>query len=106
MRILLGAAVLALGAFFFGPWPHTWAFGQDLGAARSADWKDKPCTKALAASLYADNADAIIADKQGNRFFIPGLPGHSYYVYGFRSQTTCEEARATMSTAQWDQSNR
>lgn len=104
MRILLSGAVLALGAFFFRPWQYTWAFGQDLGAARSADWKDKPCSKALAASLYDDEADAMIAAKQGNRFLIPGSPGHTYYVYGFRSQKSCEAARAAMGTAQWDQS--
>ncbi|WP_310571905.1 hypothetical protein [Gemmatimonas sp.] len=108
MRVLLLGMLLATGVMIYRPWQYTWAFGQDAGAARSADWKDKPCTKALAASLYDDNADANarVAGKQDNRFFIPGSPGHMHYVYGFRSQKACEEARAAMGTAQWDQSTR
>ena len=104
MRALLIGILLATGVILYRPWQYTWAFGQDAGAARSADWKDKPCTKALAASLYDDGAEAMIAAKQGNQFLIPASPGHTYKVYGFRSQSACEQARAAMGTAQWDQS--
>lgn len=111
MRILLvsfvagiGVFAVAIGANLYRPWQYSWAFGQDAGAARSADWKDKPCSKSLAESLYADDAEATVAAKQGNRFFVAGAPGHTHYVYGFRSQQACEQARAALGTAQWDQS--
>ena len=104
MRILLLGILLATRVVLDRPWQYTWAFGQDAGAARSADWKHKPCTNALAATRYDDdNGDAKPASKWGNRFFIPGTPGHTYYEYRFRSHKGCELVRTTMGAAQWDQ---
>ena len=104
MRILLLGILLATRVILGRPWQYTWAFGQDAGAARSADWKHKPCTNALAATRYDDdNGDAKPASQRGNRFCIPGTSGHTYYVYRFRSQKGCELARTTMGAAQWDQ---
>jgi len=101
-RLAVGVAVV-IGVIVYKPWRYTWAFGQDIGAARSADWKNKPCSKALAASLYDGNVDSAIPTKRGNQFLIPGAPGHSYFAYGFRSQKACEDARTEMGSAQWDQ---
>lgn len=102
-RLLVGIAVV-IGVIIYKPWRYTWAFGQDVGAARPADWKNKPCSTALAASLYDGDADSAIASKRGNQFLFPGAPGHSYFVYGFRSRKACEDARTEMGRAQWDQS--
>ncbi len=106
MRTLLIGLAVAAGLVFFRPWRHRWAFGQDIGAARSADWKDKPCSRELARALYGATAETAIAAREGNRFFHPGEPGHSYYVYGFRTHASCEAARKAMGDAQWDQSTR
>lgn len=106
MRALILGLLVAAALVFFRPWHYTWAFGQDAGAARSADWKDKPCSKELASALYSAGADTAIVAQEGNRFFYPGQPGHSFYVHGFRSQTACENARRSMGSAQWDQSTR
>lgn len=102
-KFLLGLAAAA-ALFFYRPWRYSWAFGQDAGAARSADWKDKPCSRELAKTLYGAESDASIASRQGNKFFRPGAPGHFHFVYGFRSQSSCEAARKAMGNAQWDQS--
>lgn len=107
-KLLLGVVLgMALARVILDqPWRYTWAFGQDLGAARSADWKNKACSKALAATLYDDAADSAVTANKGNRFLFLGEPGHSYYVYGFRTQTGCEQARTALGSAQWDQSTR
>jgi hypothetical protein len=106
MRALIVGLLAAAALVFFRPWRYTWAFGQDAGAAQSADWRDKPCSKELASALYGSDAGTAFLAREGNRFFYAGQPGHSYYVHGFRSQKACERARTSMGNAQWDQSTR
>ena len=75
---------------------HTWAFGEDAGAAAGDDWKGKPCSEGLARTLYEPGAEDRIMHRRDNRYFFPGQPGHSYFVHGFRSQEECERARAEL----------
>jgi hypothetical protein len=65
-----------------------------VGAAQGSDWKGKACSEGLARTLYEPGAEDRITSQRDNRFFIAGQPGHSYFVYGFRSQEECERARA------------
>lgn len=104
--VVVFVAVAGIVMIASKPWRYRWAFGQDIGAAQAADWKDKPCTRELAEALYAAGADTLVLSGQGNRFLVPGAPGHSYYVHGYRTQNGCEQARAALGTAQWDQSEK
>ena len=100
------AAVAAMVLLGTKPWQYRWAFGQDAGAAQSGDWKDKPCTRELADALYAVGGDTLVLSGRGNRFWVPGRPGHSYYVHGYRTKAGCEQARTALGDAQWNQSRK
>ena len=104
--LLAVALVVVAGLLLMGikPWRYRWAFGQDIGAAHAADWKDKHCTRELADALYSSGADTLFLSGQGNRFMAPGTPGHSYYVHAYRTKAGCEKARTLLGDAQWNQS--
>jgi hypothetical protein len=98
---LAGAAMLGMR-----PWQYRWAFGEDQGAARSADWKSKSCTRELAMTMYGPVADSAVLARKGNVSFFPGRPGHSYRVHGFYTRSGCEATRAAWGDAQWNQSRK